>query len=147
MNVFDNQFGRLIDKIKNNDNIKVARVADETAVYVMIVNLEEEFLGGQYLAKIVWGRDFAFSHPYYQFMTPNGVMECNCRTRLENSSIGPNLYVPVISSMGSLLQWHELRGIGIIGSNDRSVESIRGFAAKSHEYNVANYPEILAMFK
>lgn len=122
--------------------------------YVLIHSIagdNDEFVGGEYIFKMVAPDDFPYNAPKFYAMTPNGVYAINAEVCISIGHFHKDSHVASLGMSGFANQLmngmvsHALLGHGISLLTTDDAEK-RKLAADSRRYNAVNLREINARF-
>lgn len=120
--------------------------SDLQMIYAIIRNLDGDYSGGEYIARIKLSDDYPFSPPVLAFLTPTGRFTPETNICLNITHMHPESWSPLITiekliySVISVLYDQSVSGIGGINT---SSEQKRVYAASSAEYNQKHFNGIL----
>ncbi len=126
-----------------------------TTWYIMLHGFEGdsgEFMGGEYLCKIIVPAEFPRDPPEFYMMTPNGVYECDGKVCIGIGEFHKNAYPATFGITGfseslvsGMIGWKTIgSGIRLL---DTSEEAKKRLAADSQVYNATYYVEVLKLFQ
>jgi ubiquitin-conjugating enzyme E2 J2 len=131
----------------NSPYIKFAMSKESCCTWYILIHGVEgdegEYIGGEYLCKLVAPARFPFEPPEFYFMTPNGVYEPNKKVCISIGEFHKDNYASTMGMLGfatelvsGMIGWRFLHaqggGIAII---ETSVEHKKMLAVKSKEFN------------
>lgn len=133
-----------VDIVISNDDI--------TTWYVRITGLSDVYTGGEYLVKMVAGKNHPDDPPKYYFMTPNGLYALGHNACISIGSYHKDEYPAVLGMtgfimnvIGAMLQWRTLgEGIKLL---DTSAEKKKQLAGESYNFNREHHIDIISMFE
>jgi ubiquitin-conjugating enzyme E2 J1 len=142
-------------KESNNPYVKHVMSTDIRVWYILLHGFsgdQDEFVGGEYLCKIVLPLEFPRDPPEFYMMTPNGVYGCDGKACISIGEFHANIYPNTLGVTGFVEQlvsgfigWKTIgKGTRLL---DTTVEEKKALAERSQEYNTAHYADILALFK
>jgi ubiquitin-protein ligase len=131
---------------EKNPYIKYGMSSNCTVWYILLHNMEGddgEYVGGEYLCKLVAPEKFPFEPPQFYFLTPNGVYEPNKKVCISIGEFHKDDYARTLGMSGfatelvsGMIGWKYLHdaggGIAIIKTTP---EEKKMLAAKSKEFN------------
>ncbi len=115
---------------------------------------DDEFIGGEYLLRLIPPNDYPYKPPDFKFLTPNGIYELNSSVCLSTGRYHSQNY-RATGGMAGLARdvWTAMimhkdigEGISIITSRKRKIENMRVHAARSKEFNRKKYKNYIDKF-
>jgi ubiquitin-conjugating enzyme E2 J1 len=121
-----------------------------------IRDLDNEWLGGEYLAEIIAPKEFPFHPPEFIFFTPNGLYTIKNKVCIDIGTYHKDNYPAtmrigmfIYNLIGSMISYH-IDKISIRGGLkvlDTSKEEKMRLASESKEFNKKYYPDYIKRFE
>jgi ubiquitin-protein ligase len=139
-----------------NEHVKFAVSEDNACVwYIWIGNMVgdgNEYLGGEYLCRMVAPKDFPFNPPSFYFLTKNGLYEVETKVCINIGEYHKDEYRAALGMAGfanqlvsGLIGWRDMGGgINILTTTTREKKEL---ATQSREINETRHAKICAMIK
>jgi len=124
--------------------------------YVLFLNMEGPYAGGEFLMKLEAPDTYPFSPPVFTFMTPNNRFKTDGKPCVDMGHYHSNNWSPQTGMYGFTVQiYYALNmpmsdlggGIGIYTPKEQSDEQKIACAKASIEYNKKNYKDIMVLFE
>lgn len=127
-----------------NEFIKFAMTNNPSEWYILLSGIsgdEDEFVGGEYLCKVVAPTNFPYEPPHFYFMTPNGVYDINCKVCVSIGEFHKESYPASFGMSGfvnqlvsGLIGWKSLgNGISLLKT---TLAQKKAYAAASMTHNI-----------
>jgi len=114
----------------------------------------DEFIGGEYLLRLIPPDNYPYKPPDFKFLTPNGIYELNSSVCLSTGKYHPQQY-RATGGMAGLARdiWTAMimhkdigGGISIISEKKRNIGNMKVHAARSKKFNRKNYKNYIDKF-
>jgi len=127
-----------------NEYIKFAVDDDPYTWLILIHNIsgnKDEYLGGEFIFRMILPKDFPYNPPEFYALTPNGLYDCHKKCCISIGEFHKDEYRAVLGASGfakelanGLINWHEVEsGMNMLRTN---YEEKKGLAKSSRDYNL-----------
>lgn len=136
--------------------LMVMKPDDMKTWYVLFLNMEGSYAGGEFLMKLEAPDNYPFSPPVFTFMTPNNRFKTDGKPCVDMGHYHSNNWSPQTGMYGFTVQiYYALNmpmsdlggGIGIYTAKEQSDEQKVACAKASIEFNKKNYSDVINLFE